>query len=350
MGIVSFVTAGTGCGSREEAEDAAQTTFLNAFRGLERGIVPEHEEAWLLAIARNVCLTRRDAVRRRAIEVPRDPHTLDELVGTSVETNEFEGLEEAFAALTEQQRRAVFLREWHGLSYREIAQTLALSQAAVETLLFRARRTLARHVRRPLGIGSFAPWLRSLVEGSAGKLALGAAAVAVTTTGTIAIVPTHHPVNARRVTRDTQVPRSSPTAQQTPQAKIGSPQRRAIAPVGATRSDAAGRCCTGRYCARSGPHPRRRRHTADRFGSAGPNADDRDDDNACTDATKPRADDRRRCDRDRRRSGHDRSRHGRPGNGERSRDGGERDSDRASDDAGCRERRDDAHRSASPAP
>jgi len=171
--------------SREEAEDAAQTTFLNAFRGLERGIVPEHEEAWLLSIARNVCLSRTDAVRRRAVEVPRDPHTLDELVAAPAETHGLDGLSEAFAALTEQQRRAIFLREWHGLSYREIAETLALSQAAVETLLFRARRTLARHVRRPLGVGSFAPWLRSLMEGAAGKVVLGAAAVAVTaTTGT----------------------------------------------------------------------------------------------------------------------------------------------------------------------
>jgi RNA polymerase sigma-70 factor, ECF subfamily len=206
--------------SREEAEDAAQTTFLNAFRGLERGIVPTHEEAWLLAIARNVCLARTDAVRRRAVEVPRDPHSLDEFVAVPVEPNELEGLDEGFAALTELQRRAVFLREWHELSYREIAETLALSQAAVETLLFRARRTLARHVRRPLGIGSFAPWLRSLVEGAAGKLALGAAAVAVTaTTGT------------PHVMRDTPVTQSSsPAAQQALQSKVGSTRRRMLSP------------------------------------------------------------------------------------------------------------------------
>jgi RNA polymerase sigma factor (sigma-70 family) len=43
-----------------------------------------------------------------------------------------------------QQRRALLLREWRGLTYREIAAELELSQAAVETLLFRARRTLAR--------------------------------------------------------------------------------------------------------------------------------------------------------------------------------------------------------------
>jgi len=46
-------------GSREEAEDAVQTTFMNAFRGLQRGIVPELESAWLFKIAHNVCLSRR---------------------------------------------------------------------------------------------------------------------------------------------------------------------------------------------------------------------------------------------------------------------------------------------------
>jgi RNA polymerase sigma-70 factor, ECF subfamily len=218
--------------SREEAEDAVQTTFLNAFRGLERGVVPAHEEAWLLAIARNACLARTDAALRRAVEVTRDPHSLDELVATPVEADELEGLGEAFAALTQQQRRAVFLREWHGLSYREIAETLSLSQAAVETLLFRARRTLARHVRRPLGIGSFAPWLRSLLEGAAGKVAFGAAAVAVTaTTGTMAIVPGHQHADTLQVMRSAPVARSSaPVAQRAPQAKVGSPRRRIVAP------------------------------------------------------------------------------------------------------------------------
>jgi hypothetical protein len=43
-------------GSREEAEDASRTTFMNAFRALGRGVVPEAESAWLFKIAENVCL------------------------------------------------------------------------------------------------------------------------------------------------------------------------------------------------------------------------------------------------------------------------------------------------------
>jgi DNA-directed RNA polymerase specialized sigma24 family protein len=51
--------------------------------------------------------------------------------------------------MPEQQRRAILLREWQGLSYREISDELELSQSAVETLIFRARRSLAQGLEQP---------------------------------------------------------------------------------------------------------------------------------------------------------------------------------------------------------
>jgi RNA polymerase sigma-70 factor (ECF subfamily) len=196
--------------SREEAEDAAQTTFLYAYRGLDRGVVPTHERGWLLSIARNVCLSRTDAARRRAVEVAQDPHALEEIIAAPAPSNELDGLTDALATLTEQQRHAILLREWHGLSYSEIAERLELSQAAVETLLFRARRSLARRLRQPLGVGSFLPWLRSLGEGGAAKVALGVAAAAVTaTTGAVTIAHQHQPRPAAR-TRPVQTAAPAP--------------------------------------------------------------------------------------------------------------------------------------------
>jgi len=60
-------------GSREDAEDAVQTTFINAQRGLRRGVVPEFELAWLFTIARNVCHNVRDSASRRGrVEAVRD--------------------------------------------------------------------------------------------------------------------------------------------------------------------------------------------------------------------------------------------------------------------------------------
>jgi RNA polymerase sigma factor (sigma-70 family) len=138
-------------GSREEAEDAAQVTFLNAFRGLKRGVRPSFESAWLYKIAHNVCLTRqRSSFRRRRVEVPSDLHAVQDLLASPVpETEALFGLGDALRELPEQQRRALLLREWQGLSYREIASELDLSQSAVETLVFRARRALARALTAP---------------------------------------------------------------------------------------------------------------------------------------------------------------------------------------------------------
>jgi RNA polymerase sigma factor (sigma-70 family) len=136
-------------GSREEAEDAVQNTFLNAFRGLRRGVVPQAESAWLFKIAENVCLSRhRSSFRRGRVETPSDLQAIQD-VTPSPERREDDliGLEEALARMPESQRRAILLREWQGLSYREISQEMELSQAAVETLIFRARRTLAQGLR-----------------------------------------------------------------------------------------------------------------------------------------------------------------------------------------------------------
>jgi RNA polymerase sigma-70 factor (ECF subfamily) len=236
--------------SREEAEDAAQTTFLYAYRGLDRGVVPTHERPWLLSIARNVCLSRTDAARRRAVEVAQDPHALEEIIAAPASSNELDGLADALATLTEQQRHAILLREWHGLSYSEIAERLELSQAAVETLLFRARRSLARRLRQPLGVGSFLPWLRSLVEGGAAKVALGAAAVAVTaTTGavTLAHQPQHQPRPAvrTRAARSTPGPRAVSHARSVPAVRVAPAKHHGAAaakapsaPVAAPRNEA----------------------------------------------------------------------------------------------------------------
>jgi len=138
-------------GSREEAEDAVQTTFLNAFRGLSRGVVPASESAWLFKIAENVCLSRhRAAFRRRRVEAPGDLAAVEETVAAPARADdELIPLEDALADMPEAQRRALLLREWQGLSYREIAAELEVSQSAVETLIFRARRSLARRLEAP---------------------------------------------------------------------------------------------------------------------------------------------------------------------------------------------------------
>jgi RNA polymerase sigma factor (sigma-70 family) len=186
-------------GSREDAEDAVQSTFLNAFRGLKRGVVPHIEQAWLFKIAHNVCLSRRrSSWRRSRIESPADFERAEQTTAAPTRrAEELIGLQDALEVMPESQRRAILLREWQGLSYREIGEELELSQAAVETLIFRARRTLAQHLekapaetrpqrrraRASLDLGALIGSLKSLFAGGAAvKVASAAAVVAVTAT------------------------------------------------------------------------------------------------------------------------------------------------------------------------
>ena len=176
-------------GGREDAEDAVQTTFLHAVRGLRRGVVPATEIAWLLGIARNVCLSRWESVGRRGrLESLCDPHELDRgnaaLEGSR---DELIGVEDALRQLPDRQRQAVLLRDWRGLSYEEVAAQLGVSHAAVETLIFRGRRTLAelldespqatRRRLRSLGnLGSLFAWVKAAFSGSAAVTKIAAAA------------------------------------------------------------------------------------------------------------------------------------------------------------------------------
>jgi RNA polymerase sigma factor (sigma-70 family) len=179
-------------GSREEAEDAVQTTFMNAFRGLQRGIVPELESAWLFKIAHNVCLSRRrSSWRRGRVEAPNNFEVLQEVVpGREQVADELIRLQDVLEDMPENQRRAILLREWQGLTYREISTELGLSQAAVETLIFRARRALAqgleqdadtwkKRLRRGADVGGAIACVKTLLGGG------GAAAIKVGTTAAV---------------------------------------------------------------------------------------------------------------------------------------------------------------------
>jgi RNA polymerase sigma factor (sigma-70 family) len=138
-------------GSRDEAEDATQSTFLNAHRALQRGVTPEAELAWLFKIAHNVCLTRRRSTSRRSrVESPSDLGAVQDILPapTRESADELIRLTDALSHMPDNQRRAILLREWQGLSYHEIADDLKVSQSAVETLIFRARRALASNLER----------------------------------------------------------------------------------------------------------------------------------------------------------------------------------------------------------
>jgi hypothetical protein len=136
---------------------------------------------------------RRTISRRARVEFPADVDSLANLVAAPEEEvpTELHGLTAALGRIPEAQQRAIVLREWYGLSYREVAIELGVSASTAETLIFRARRRLAEELggpapisrrRRPLSLASPLASLKCLLGGGATVKALvGATSVVVLT-------------------------------------------------------------------------------------------------------------------------------------------------------------------------
>jgi RNA polymerase sigma factor (sigma-70 family) len=137
--------------NRSDAEDVTQTTFLNAYRAFKAGRPPEQPLNWLITIAHNVCRQRFRAAARRPSEVELDRELAVESRGD--EGIRYEDIRRALSQLTFNQRSALAMRELEGRSYQEIAETLGVTQAAVETLIFRARRTFREQLEGSLTCG-----------------------------------------------------------------------------------------------------------------------------------------------------------------------------------------------------
>lgn len=233
-------------GSREDAEDAVQTTFINAQRGLHRGVVPQFELAWLFKIARNVCYNARESTSRRGrLETARDLEALQDVLATPDRPTgvSIRELTRALGRVPERQRRALLLREFQGLSYEEIATELDVSVAAVETLIFRARRSVAEQLERTGTsrhgfVAAAVSVFRWLFEGGAAPVKLAAVGATVATTATLLVVPAareHGPAPAPVAPRaDTsRVPVRSPEGSRPP-ARRSAPTTKNRASVGQT--------------------------------------------------------------------------------------------------------------------
>ncbi len=138
------------CGDAHLAEDAAQDAFVRAWEALPRYRHRGTFKAWLYRIALNCA---RDALRRR-----RPMADVDELPLRSnapgperrmLREERARRVQEAVLGLPEASRAALVLREYEGLSYREIAQALDIPMGTVMSRLHYARSRL-REVLSPL--------------------------------------------------------------------------------------------------------------------------------------------------------------------------------------------------------
>ena len=148
-------------GREEDARDVCQETFLRAFRGLPKFRREAKFSSWLYRIALNLC---RDWARReRRTPVVQAPEGTDlmELAAAAEPSEPIEHLvarkdlarraEQAMTLLPEEQRTAIVLKEYHGLTFQEIADLQGCPLSTVKTRLYQGLSVLRRELARSPG-------------------------------------------------------------------------------------------------------------------------------------------------------------------------------------------------------
>jgi RNA polymerase sigma-70 factor (ECF subfamily) len=150
------------CGGPADAEDVMQDALLKTFRYVKRIHDPRAFRTWLYRTVRNACLMKR---RKKSGE-PDRVLSLDEILPASdghstgfepagsgrtpeavaVNSALRRGLKKAFHGLPPSYRAIIFLREMEGLSTREVAQVLKISEPNVKMRLHRARLFLRKQL------------------------------------------------------------------------------------------------------------------------------------------------------------------------------------------------------------
>ena len=132
-----------------EAEDAAQETFLRAYKALKDYDRSRPFPTWLLSIAAHYCIDQ--ARKRRMTIVSMDDLPYQELPDNNPgpesamsRKEEQKRVHALLGTLTETDRAAVIMYYWYEFSYEEIGQALSLSLSAVKTRLHRARLSMAQ--------------------------------------------------------------------------------------------------------------------------------------------------------------------------------------------------------------
>ena len=150
-----------------EAEDVAQNVFVQVYKSAHRYKVSSKFSTWLFTIVRNLCLNE---IRRRSrhpassidaalsehedqpapqFEDPSAASPPDNVLRSELE----EKIEQALAALPENQRVAILLCRQDELSYEEIAKVLQRSLSATKSLIHRGRETLKQKLKPYLRTG-----------------------------------------------------------------------------------------------------------------------------------------------------------------------------------------------------
>ncbi len=142
----------------EQALDITQEAFIKAYRALPRFRGDSAFYTWLYRIAVNTAKNYLASQRRRPMDIEldlQDPEQYglhaklkesDTPEGLALSQELQDTLESAIAALPDDLRQAIILRELDGMSYEEIAQTMECPVGTVRSRIFRARDAIGKKV------------------------------------------------------------------------------------------------------------------------------------------------------------------------------------------------------------
>jgi RNA polymerase sigma-70 factor, ECF subfamily len=145
-------------GREEEARDVVQETFLRAFRGIGNFRGQAKFSSWVYRIALNLC---RDWIRReRRTPILPAPEGVD-VIELAAEQGPAESIEDLVARkdmsqvvaelmtrLPEEQRTAIILKEYHGMTFQEIADLQGVPLSTVKTRLYQGLTVLRRYLQQ----------------------------------------------------------------------------------------------------------------------------------------------------------------------------------------------------------
>jgi RNA polymerase sigma-70 factor (ECF subfamily) len=134
-------------GQRQDAEDAAQETFVRVLKNLHRWDAARDFEPWLLAIAGNRCRTALASRKRRPAAEFLVESLADDAPDEQSARNLAEEVHLALAGVRVEYRQAFALFHENELSYAEIAEAMAVPLGTVKTWVHRARKELIEHLR-----------------------------------------------------------------------------------------------------------------------------------------------------------------------------------------------------------
>jgi len=142
-------------GDAVEADDIAQEVFVSAYQHIgafQARKTGAKLSTWLFTLAKHAVIDHLRWRKRHPTEslepVERSAASSEAGVAEQVSTREIgEHIAAAVATLPEDQKTALILAEYNGLSYGEIAQIMRCSEKSVEARLYRAKQTLRKRLQ-----------------------------------------------------------------------------------------------------------------------------------------------------------------------------------------------------------